>query len=463
MNKILTIIGVAALLVSCQQTETIELENNVSDHQVSSNLMTIKNYISKTKRSKTRSNDITLIPYIVKGDTVMFIANYPGGGFEIFSNDNRLPMVLVKSKTGYFLPNNPLENSPLGEYVANAAQSLQKIGLDNAAEPQGMWQVYSVNGSGEDGRDPGEGGGTPVFREVGIAMEYDETTYTPSGGRLATKWDQGSYFNQCMPYFTDGSGQHALVGCGSVAVGQYLFHYNKYFGVPESTVTTATYNPDTNRYSFSGNSSTVWQQMADGSDPSIYSDSQRMMPTSVFLSYIADKLHAIYGEKVGDGTGTYPFYYASVIENLSGRHLKEKYFDYSTVIQELTNGHPVLSHSYGYEYINNQVYNVGHVYIIDYASTQSETYYRVSAYVTPNPDPDDSESEDSEANDLEYYRNKYGEIYIENVGSEQSCWISMNWGWGGYYDNVRINAQLSSWILSFSQSTIDFNQNNILY
>lgn len=461
MKKI-HLIGALFLLTACQQTECIEFENSSkSQLSVSHNIATIENYISKTKGINTRSGNHRLIPYIVNGDTVMYVANYENGGFEIFSNDKRLPMVLVKSKTGYFIPNNPADKSPFEAYISDTADCLQKIGIDSTAEPTGLWNVYAVSRL----RNENENENGAEYRNVGIATEIDEKEWTPKGGRLSTKWNQDSYFNQCIPYFTDGSGYHAYVGCGAVAVGQYIFHSNKFFNLPQTTVTDATYNQNTNSFTFSGSSSNVWSQMNDGSDPLMYKDQQRMLPTSIFLGYVAKELNSQFGQNYGDGTGTYTYSYVNFIRRICGKELNVINFNFVKTRDILASGYPVIATSSGSKIHNGNTNYVGHAYIIDYASTYVETYYDVYAYVktSDNYVVDDKEDVDSESNNLEYYRNKYGEIFFEQSATVSNSWISMNWGWGGNYGDLMINSKLSEWIIDRGSDTLKFNWNSILY
>lgn len=71
----------------------------------------IKDYISHLKFGNINARRSTLqtyslTPYIYRGDTVMYIANY-ASGWDLFSADQRTPLVMLSSDTGAFDPNDP--------------------------------------------------------------------------------------------------------------------------------------------------------------------------------------------------------------------------------------------------------------------------------------------------------------------------------------------------------------------
>ena len=80
--------------ISFPTTEKTKIETDIS------------NYITKIKPGNTStfskaSNNYSLTPYIYKGDTIMYIANYTSG-WELYSADQRTPLIMASSETGSF-------------------------------------------------------------------------------------------------------------------------------------------------------------------------------------------------------------------------------------------------------------------------------------------------------------------------------------------------------------------------
>ena len=75
--------------------------------------------------SETRSAEIAIDPLLNGADTVMYLVNYPQGGWEVLSADIRAPKVLVMSKGGCMtvenLTSNPAVESlygSMGDYIS---------------------------------------------------------------------------------------------------------------------------------------------------------------------------------------------------------------------------------------------------------------------------------------------------------------------------------------------------------
>lgn len=462
------LLSMLLLLAACQQYDVADIMDGSQPPTAKSrNLSTIENYISKTRGKKTRAATTNIIPYIVNGDTVMFVANYPEGGFEIFSNDTRLPMVLAKSKTDSYYPNHLGQLSPFEEYMKDTAEKLQSIGVDSSSEPEdeSLWSVYSIR----DGSCSGGGDDGKVYQEVGIALESYSKEWTPAGGRLSTKWDQEGNYNQYTPLLIDGTGSHSPLGCGAVAAGQYLFHSHNYFNSPTTTFTEAQYIASTNSYNFSSNNSSSWHLIDDGSDLTIKNDKERMKPTAIFLGYVARGVKTVFGKKQGDTSDSNTKLMTEFINNSCSLNLDFHHFDFLKIKEILSSGRPVYTSLFGNLSRSEMAFFdelIGHYCIIDYALAISETYYRIFAYVpqgNETPEIDQEEDPDSCENNLEYYRNKYGEIYSEFLETNHSSWVSINWGLGGKHDDMLINAEMEEWILFNSDSSQIFYTHFIYY
>lgn len=457
--------GLALLLGACQ-SDFPDVGDNVdkpeNSHVCSRNLAAIKNYLNNVRPTATRAGAISIMPYVVNGDTVMYVANYEEG-WEVFSNDNRLPMVLMKSETGSFNPYFLDRSNPFDCYFEDAAKSLQSIGIDNTENPEGMWQVYSSTPTPTP-TDPGTGS---QYTMVGMACETVKYEYTPKGGRLSTKWKKEYPFNQYIPFFTDGSNKHSLVGCGGVAVGQFVYFYQRYFNPSLTTVTDAVYDSSTNTYSFSGSSNSVWSLFDDGSDKEMVKDSDRMKPTALFLGYIAKCIDTTFAlnDNEEEGSGSSPSTCISYINMYCGTSFFDYSFDYDKLIKTLSAGLPVFTYSYGNRIQNGIVKQTGHGYLIDFAQTEYQDIYEVYVYTSSDPTKPDINPSNPVDNpygpSLDYYRMRYGSINYNKIMSNVNKWIKMNWGWGGESDEILINSQLSNWITYKGSTTLNFSNNRI--
>ncbi len=447
-------------LVSCQN-DIPEADNPVrSPHQEngsSKNLAAIRNYLDNVRHTDTRSGAADLTAYVVNGDTVMFVVNYDEG-WEVFSNDNRLPMVIMKSETGSFKPDVIDNSNPFEYYFKTVGEDLQAIGIENTDDPEGLWQVYSA--PTPNPTDPGTGG---QYQMVGMACETTSTVYTPKGGRLSTQWGQYTEpINQYTPFLEDIPTKHSRVGCCAVAAGQFIFFYQRYFNPAMTTVTDAVYNTNTNTYSFSGNSNSVWNLFDDGSDKEMVNDLDRMKPTALFLGHVGVEIYTKYGKFDGDGSSSNEWNISNFINSSCDLNTTISLFNYQKLITNFTSGLPVVGVSTGSVTENNSEKGTGHAYIIDYAETINQKVYEVYAWsqtgvtnppvITPS-DPIDNPYGPT----LSYYRAKYGNIDYTHSFTNTERWIKMNWGWHGLNNDVMINADLSSWIINRYSESMSIN------
>ncbi len=461
MSKRFFILTGLALLLGACQSDFPDVGDNVdrpeNSNVCSRNLAAIKNYLNNVRPTATRAGAVSIMPYVVNGDTVMYVANYEEG-WEVFSNDNRLPMVLMKSETGSFNPYFLDRSHPFDCYFEDAAKSLQSIGIDNTENPEGMWQVYSSTPTPTP-TDPGTGS---QYTMVGMACETTETVYTPKGGRLSTKWGPGTPYNQFTPFYEDAPAFHSSVGCGAVAAGQFIYFYQRYFNPTLTTETDASYDPLTNSYSFSGKSNIVWNLFDDGSDKEIIKDPEKMKPTALFLGSVGVKIKTDYGKKAGDDSNSYALFVLSHLNKTCNLSLINHNFDYEKLVNTLKYGIPVFVDSY--RFVEGKS-DLSHSYLIDFAQTVYNDIYEVYSYTTTGalmpPDINPSDPVDNPYGpSLDYYRKKYGSIDYIHTTTNKERWVMMNWGWNGELDNIKINADLSEWIVGNS-GIVSFNENYI--
>ncbi|MDE5858180.1 MAG: C10 family peptidase [Muribaculaceae bacterium] len=454
MNKSsLTFLAILSFFItSCSQNELPDF-TEVECLNESLNVKSIKRYIEQKHPVKSRSNT-QLIPIIQTGDTVAFLANY-SEGWELFSNNTSLPMVLMKSENGNFYPNVGIlseeEGAPFMSFYNSLIDGLVSYSEEDDINP--VWALYN---------EDGDRGGDQVPQWVGYAATVERESYTPKGGRLKTQWNQTKNYNLFTPFRSDSTNIHALVGCGAIASGQMVYHSNKHFGVPITTETKAIYNPEGNRYEFSELSSSIWSLMDSGEDESFCNDPVKMIPTAVFLGNVANSIKTVFQTIDIAGSLSQPRNIIPFLSEVLNVQFSNEKMNWTDVIYTLKKGYPVLTSSYNNIIMSQKV--MGHTYLIDKADLYRETLYDVYDIRTSDNNPyyDDMEDREEQGGDpenvahsLDYYREVYGDIQYSYNSMITERWLMMNWGVAKSLNNVKINADDK--IIKISSSQFDTN------
>ena len=454
MKSKLTLVGLlATILTGCSNDDVLSVTEKLTDGDlcetaVSQNVKAITNYISKHHASISRSAEELIYPYIVDGDTVMYIANY-GDGWEVFSNDLRTPMVLMKCDEGDFYPTALNTESPFEDLFQNTAEylnSLKKADFAPTDTINSEWLAYGIEPLSSSNETDDE----YYWKYVASSPEEITTTeYMPSGKRLVTKWRQGEYFSLCTPFI---SGAHAPLGCTAVAVGQYLYYTHYKDNRPEKTVTEAKYNQTKNSYEFSGSSSTVWDSFATYH---IY-DSTYMTPTAIFLGWVAQKLNTQFSASGSSSTLNQA---SSFLNSQTKLNTSVTTYSPSSVVEILEKDYPVYT-------VASTANDEGHAFLIDYYKAVHSKSYNYYIYVKrvhgSNPDDEDELDGDFMENpNVENIKEAFGDVPV-NVERTISVkpYIKCNWGWGGTSDEIEIDARTVTW----SANGITFTKNQkIIY
>ncbi|MBN2133733.1 MAG: C10 family peptidase [Sedimentisphaerales bacterium] len=176
-----------------------------------------------------------------EGTVVAFVAELQPRGFVVISADTDLPPILAYSVKAAFSidPRNPL-CSLLKEDVRRRTQAAAEGKLWAAEANRRLWGVVAGGG----GDDPG----SEIFRQ------WPAEGTTPTGGWVATTWDQSDPYNQLCP-LDPVDGARSYVGCGATAMAQ-LAHYHQQCNMSfEESDSYTTYSGididgDSERYDF---------------------------------------------------------------------------------------------------------------------------------------------------------------------------------------------------------------------
>lgn len=446
MKSTVSIFLVLAVFTACESVllEDVDVPDYKEMAQTKSTMLTLnenepavvkdlRNYISQVKShaKHTRSSfNYTLTPFQYNGDTVMYIANY-GDGWELLSTDHRVPLVIASSETGKFNLTDSLSmNQTMWTYIKCIADELHFIKQieDNGLDSYGLWKTISLSNneviadsisinpkmlseySKNVSLQPGDG-----YWELLSTTPPNTTTKESPDHIIKTKWGQENLWNRYVPYKSGNSGDRSPAGCTAIAGAQFLYYLHYKNNRPESTVTDAIYDSQTNTYTYTGSSSTVWDQMAR----TIY-DFSGHSQTAVFIGHVGKSINMNYG--LNESTASLADLAAFI--NKSGYNYIRVPIDYTYIQDKLLFNEPVIVAGYVSKY-------EGHSFIIDQYRDTKTTTTSTFGWVGTDNLGNDSNERDPEGNIIGYTFT----YTRENVQS-RSFKIRMNWGADGDYDDI---------------------------
>ena len=394
-------------------------------------------------------NSFSLTPFIEDGDTVLYVAQY-SDGWEIYSANHLTNMILFSSDKGKFDINNPNMSDELRSLILANAHAIKDLPIDTTFQVNKSWGSSAmsnedfVNGkitlnSGQKSRiiqypDVPPGEWVLIEREVVSTKPY------VSPKLLTTQWNQGSPWNLYSKFVSDDNDNlvHAPAGCTPVAISQYLYYTHFKDGIPSSTVTNATLTADGKDYVFSGNSSTIWDNM---DKTWIY-----FPPTqsAIFIGYIGRCLDAQYEF---NGTSVFDTKASEYLKQVFGIAFPIESFDYVYTKKSIDKGYPVVAAA-----ISNKKADgtpkpeSGHVFLIDQYKQSTETVRYVYGLIR---EPWNSENGDDPWADNDYDENGniIGWAYTNEIERtvETNTGISMNWGYYEYENNIFYYPYATDW------------------
>lgn len=438
-NLLFKSLGILSFIgVSCSsELEQLPISQQDNKKKVETGIVrNIRDYVHYSKLgglSGRSADEYTLSPYVYKGDTIMYIVNYRSGGWELLSTDYRSPLVLVSSDTGSFDPKNGLcEAAAVNAYMSLIEEDLTDLSatpfdssmIDNSWRTVTLFEneIETANiqvSPKATGVQPGTNGSWVLIESTTPQV----TTVCPA--RLTTtNWQQGSPWNEYVPYLADMSA-HAPAGCSPVAVAQYLYYLHYKNGNPISTVTEATYHSSTNTYSYSGSSSTVWDLMAKTS----YNSGTEY--AAMLIGYVGQSCGTNYAQSGGEGSSTSVAAALSFI-NSFGYEYYNTAIDYDYIYRRLQAGHAILASA-----SCTDTDCGSHRFIIDGYEKTTATYTNIYGWVGEDNYGNDSNDYDDDGNVIGYFFTYEDEV--ENV-----TWkLMMNWGYSSYTNSLKFTT--SNW------------------
>ncbi len=433
-------------------------------HDIAVNIMTSHFGGYNKGESSTRSNNqFSISPYILNGDTALYIAQYEDG-WEIYSSNYASNMILFSSEEGIFNIDDPNMPDQLRFLINESASDVSEISKQDLNYIDPSWGGIAL--SEEDilqgnitvlnddySRTPVSSSSVPPGHWILIkSEEIDRYTYT-SPKLTSTSWGQNQPWNSYAKWVlnpTTKTLEQTPAGCATVAISQYLYFTHFKNGVPANSVCGATLKSDKTDYAFFGNDSFIWNRMAKS----------RSVPgtneTALLIGQTGRRLCSEYNL---NGTSTTDKNCLNVLNSIYGNifHIESFYSHY--VENAIDNGYPIIAGANTNKTsMGNTIEKTGHLFLIDrYRKTKVKYKYTYALVRDPLPpgtvDKWISDITDINGNIIEY-------AYTNEVISESTATldISMNWGWDGNYDNI-FYKPTKDW----SAGGYDFNLNHRLF
>lgn len=441
--KYIAWIVIASCVVSCSGIpDMVEvMVEEVTSDKNSVSLNVVDRYITAVKGlPRTRADQTEITPVLNGNDTVMYLVNYPEGGWELLSADKRVPTRLMVGEEGS-MSLSEIENHPgmsiLLNDMRNQISAVKRSSQEEPVTEKGiLWD--DIAPMTENTRS----------ENINWVLYDTETVYLDSTDiRHLTKthWGQtsanGKWYNRFVPY-VDSSKQNTsegrcAVGCVPVAIGQMLAYlYGKINLTTTCTFSECTCNtfvPEgvfatTYGDSFIPNVSTsmsndmYWRNVAMGS-----SELQQKC-IAVLLSYLGYLLDSVYYIKdpitlvYSKFTNTQSSLIMSCLNNIYNIYCNDVAWNSAIVKAQLTeNKMPVLI------FANDQNGDKGHTWIIDgyYCMNSLINYYYVGFEQPSTSEP----------------------IYKTVQLAQNEEFFTMNWGEGGIGDADTYYIDSSDWTI----------------
>lgn len=449
-NKLLTFMAFLAIFASCQQEiseplcEETVLHTSVESlagiqREIAVNILTRKFGGYSCVNGNTRaSENFSLTPYIIDGDTVMYIAQYRDG-WEIYSGSHATEMILFSSPEGVFSMSDPSLPDQLRFLIQGEASEIKNIMKEGSDYIDPSWGYMAVsdemieNASVVAHSDNGEvlsvtSGNIPPGHWVLIESREEEEDSYVSPRLTKTKWGQKSPWNAYCPWKVDPNDnilKQCVAGCTAVAVSQYLYFTHFKDGIPRMSAAAARLNTEGTDYIFYLAATNTWFSM------SLHRGDVNTNNVALLIGDVGHAIDTDYG--LSSSSAKAPNMIAYLNSTFKNKTCTEEQFTYSLVKSWIDKGYPLISSARRYI---NPILTSGHMFIIDgYREYTTVNKYIYGLVRDPLPegavDPWLSDIKDQYGNIIQYAYTK--EVIIDG---QDFNFIYMNWGWDGAYNDV---------------------------
>ncbi|MBD5359005.1 MAG: hypothetical protein HDR88_18765 [Bacteroides sp.] len=447
-QKFIPFLGMLAFLTSCQSSydepaQELSLPSTPIEeltgiqHDIAVNILT-NHFGGYTKgEPPTRaSGQFSLTPYIVEGDTVMYVAQYQDG-WEIYSASHATEMVLFSSDEGRFDINDPNLPEQLHFLIEENASLIRQLMKKDTYNVDPSWgpiavpeekiehaDVMALVDVDSNERTTINSGSVPPGHWVLINIKKLSESIDWHPSLTSTKWSQLEPWNKYSKYCldkADNTFKHSPNGCSAVAIAQYLYFTHYKDGIPTSSAAYAISTSDGYDYTFPVVTSTNWDKMAkDSTNPGIDE-------VALLIGSIGRSINTTYGLAGSSTSEKDELRYLNSVYKNNTFTISD--FNYINVRSSLANGYPVIcSARSDMNRDGTPTEEKGHVFLVDgYREIVSTYRYTYGLVRDPLPagatDPWIADLKDENGNIIVYAYTKQ----VEATSAAQSS-ISMNWG-----------------------------------
>lgn len=310
-NLILILVVILIMISGCQnieltQSSAVNYKNCTSSLLNSTKVTTVHldTYLKVCKGiTETRCESITIDPILNETDTVMYLVNYPEGGWEVLSADIRAPKVMVMCEEGN-ITIEELASNTAEEYLYDAMGNLISYLHNNPEidiEYEDNWNdiTYQIENNKTREIESWVLIGTNVLTDTELKQDH----------LLNTKWGVGdiyydSKWNINAPRVSTSSLARCPVGSIPVAVSQILYYLHYKLGTPATFCNdfeVGTYISNDQSYAIilpyeiwgSQIQSDDWNNMPLEFDTDLYTDEQYKLVSSLMV-YAGYSMQAVY-------------------------------------------------------------------------------------------------------------------------------------------------------------------------
>lgn len=456
LAAIMIVAGCQRIDLPCvQQIQDNEISLISSSKKVSPDM--VETYLKAFKGVvSTKVADVTVDPVMNGGDTVMYLVNYPEGGWELLSADKRIPTRLMVGETGSMTISQIEEHPGMSILLNDMREQISAVKRSEQTDPvteKGVFWHYIGSDIPDTKSD------NILWNLYKTEVVYLDSTDVRHLTR--THWGQsssnGRWYNKYVPYKNslkeDDSDGRCVVGCAPVAAGQMLAYLVTKIGVSTmctfseciceryikdgaDTVKYGTFIPNTSTYMSNG----MYWNCVRGYAGTIEEQDKTV---SVLLSYLGCKMDATYKCYFDENKNAYVR--ATSVPNAKFREVFDREYGIScdslgwntglVSSQIAINKMPVIVLAYDEN-------GSGHSWIVDgyYHMCTVVNYY----YVGIDP-------------------STHQPVYktVQSLG-ECEEFFTMNWGWFGDGDTGQYYVDSSTWKVDNADLPYKYNR-SIVY
>lgn len=474
MNKIYSILFCISLaLLSCQTQDadrlqfddspTVDTELSGVEGDITVNILASRYGGYKKGEKNTRAlGDFTLTPYVVEGDTLLYVAQY-ADGWEIYSASHATNMLLFSSPEGIFDMEDPNLPPQLKELIKSNAEAISEISSEKTEFVDPSWGSAALSdekvreGDLTENRPDGtrssvKASDLPPGEWILLDCEEIKSETYVSPKLIQTKWGQQAPWNAYAPFCLDRNMNEvqAVAGCTPVAVAQYMYFTHFKDGVPTKCVSQAL--KQNGSYNFYAPNEEIWNTMARN----YYEYKPRLDASALLIGYTGKCLKSSYGI---EATSTKENNCLEFLSNTYGTQFTRTEFKFSLIENSIKEkGYPLIAYAESDQTSDGEsCTRVSHSFLIDQYKQISKTY-RYTYGLKRDPLPPGMKDKwigdltDADGNIIKYAYTSELEVVIP------TNFVSMNWGWEEQFDRVLYSA-LSGW----SAGGQIYNLNHFLY